>query len=412
MNCLSSKDAVNYVFTSFNWSSIIANKIKVGIIASSFANRYGSGTAKHFEAVTKLLCKDYGSTVELTLFCNNNDQYSYLKNNPAYSNANIIVFPNVRGKWLRSSRQFFKYALGLKPIKVDILHFSVPRFYPFFWLFPAKKFVCTFHAGGDITAHKEKFILSREIYNLTAKIFYRKLDLIIAVSEHGKNEITQVYGIPKNSISVMHPGTDDIWKIAPVKKKLHDINGRKLIVIIGRWQEYKNVQMVSNALVTASSLELNNYYFVFVGKKISSNAKLIELDLSKLDKKIYETIDYLDEQAYANIINEADLVIVPSLNEGFSHPVFDAFSLGTRVMMHKPSPAAEILNGRKGVFASDLSSSNNLITKISSAIKEQCGSQIDNQEFLKSIEATWSGITKNYVRNYELLIETHNPKVG
>jgi glycosyltransferase involved in cell wall biosynthesis len=348
----------------------------------------------------------------LTLFCNNNDQYSYLKNNPAFSNANIIVFPNVRGKWLRSSRQFFKYALGLKHIKVDILHFSVPRFYPFFWLFPATKFVCTFHAGGDITAHKEKFILSREIYNLTAKIFYRKLDLVIAVSEHGKNEISQVYGIPKSLISVMHPGTDDIWKIAPVTEKLHNIAGRKLIVVIGRWQEYKNVQMVSNALVKASSSELDNYYFVFVGKKISANAKLIESDLSKLDKKLYETIDYLDEQAYAKIISEADLVIVPSLNEGFSHPVFDAFSLGTRVMMHKPSPAAEILDGRKGVFASDLSSSHHLITKITSAIEEQGGNKVDNQEFLKSIEATWSDITKNYVRNYELLIEKNNGKLG
>ena len=384
-------------------------KIKVGFLASSFANRYGSGTAKHFEAVTKLLCMNYDSKVEVTLFCNNNEQYSYVKNDPAFSKANIIIFPSVRGKRFSSSRQYFKYAFSANPYKVDILHFSVPRFYPFFWLFPAEKFVCTFHAGGDVTSYKDKLILSRELYNITAKIFYKKLNLIIAVSEHGKNEISQAYGIPGHMISVMHPGTDDIWKIELLNKKQYGGNRKKLIVVIGRWQQYKNVQVVSNALAKANSAELNRYYFVFVGKKISPNAKLIESNLSNLNNQVYETIEYLDEQSYANIISEAELVIVPSLNEGFSHPVFDAFSLGTRVMLHDPSPAAQILVGRKGVFATNLSTSDNLLAKISDAIEQEKSKMIDNREFLESIGATWKGITKNYLGIYEGMINESDP---
>ena len=116
----------------------------------------------------------------------------------------------------------------------------------------------------------------------------------------------------------------------------------------------------------------------------------------------------MDEQAYANIISEADLVIVPSLNEGFSHPVFDAFSLGTRVMMHQPSPAAEILIGQKGVFATDLSSSNNLLAKMSYALDQENGTVIANREFLQSIGATWQSIASNYVRNYEILMNQAN----
>ena len=37
---------------------------------------------------------------------------------------------------------------------------------------------------------KDSFILSREIYNLSAKVFAHKLDAVIAVSEFGKNEIS------------------------------------------------------------------------------------------------------------------------------------------------------------------------------------------------------------------------------
>ncbi len=380
--------------------------MNIGFLASGFANRYGSGTAKLIESLIKLLCTKYSSEINVTIFCNTRDQYVYLQNNPDFSKAKIIVFPDVKGKWLKSSRQYFKYSIISKGFDVDILHFSVPRFYPFFWLFPAKKFICTFHAGGDVTAYKEKLIISREIYNIIAKVVYRKLDLIIAVSEYGKNEISQAYGIPRNMICVMHPGTDDIWNIATTTKQKYKQNDKKLIVVIGRWQQYKNVQVVSNALAKANPTELSKYYFVFVGKQISSNARLIQSDLSNLDKNLYETVNYLEEQEYVNIINEADLVIVPSLNEGFSLPVFDAYSFGTRVMLHNPSPAAHILTEQKGVFVTDLSSSNNLLRKISNALDQENGTVIDNRKFLQSIEATWEGMTNKYVRSYEMLVNS------
>ncbi len=320
-----------------------------------------------------------------------------------FSNANLVLFPPVIGKWLKSSRQYFKYALLSRQNKIDILHFSVPRLYPFFWLFPARKFVCTFHAGGDVTAEKNSFILSREIYNLSAKVFFRKLDAIIAVSEFGKIEISMAYGISRELIKVMHVGTDDIWKTNLNSAAKYSRKGKKLIVIIGRWQKFKNVQVVAKALAEAKLSELNQYYFVFVGKKITDNVKTINEHLMHVDDKIYETIDFLDEENYAAIIAEADLVIIPSLNEGFSHPVFDAFSLGTRLMVHSPSPAAQILKNKKGVLAVDLNSSYNLINLINEAIEMPKGDLIDNRDFLKSIGATWEGLTKNYLTIYNSL---------
>ena len=59
-------------------------KIKVGFLASSFVNRHGSGTGKHFAIVTKMLCEDFNSQVEVTLFCNNHDQVLALKKDQNY----------------------------------------------------------------------------------------------------------------------------------------------------------------------------------------------------------------------------------------------------------------------------------------------------------------------------------------
>lgn len=379
---------------------IINNKLNIGFLASSFANRYGSGTAKVFESLIKLLCNKYSSEVDVTIFCNSHDQYVYLRNDPSFSKAKIIVFPAVKGKWLKSSRQYFKYSFIYKSSKIDILHFSVPRFYPFFWLFPAKKFICTFHAGGDVTAIKDKIILSREIYNLTAKLFFRKLDSIIAVSNYGKKEISQAYGIPSQLISVIHPGTNDIWHVMKTEQIKYTKDDRKLVLIIGRWQKYKNIQVVSKVLSMSSPSQLTNYHFVFLGKRISKNANIIKTDLAKVDKKVYEVIDYLDENDYVSIISEANLVIIPSINEGFSLPIFDAYSLGARLLIHGPSPAAEILVGKKGVHITDLHTSDNLLPLIELAINQQVGSLVDNQFFLKSIGATWEDMTENYLKQY------------
>ena len=64
---------------------IINNKLNIGFLASSFANRYGSGTAKLSESLIKLLCTKYSSEVDVTIFCNTRDHYIYLKNNPNFS---------------------------------------------------------------------------------------------------------------------------------------------------------------------------------------------------------------------------------------------------------------------------------------------------------------------------------------
>lgn len=388
---------------SLNWSRHIIKKLKIGFLASGFVNRHGSGTGKHFAIVSKILCTEYDSVVEVTFFCNDEEQYLNLKSNPDLSNANLILLPSVKGKWLKSSRQYFKYAFFARKNKIDVLHFSVPRLYPFFWKFPARKFVCTFHAGGDIRAARDSFVLSREIYNLIAKFFFHKLDAIIAVSEFGKNEISTSYGIPNELVKVMHGGTDDVWNVNFENAINFSKAQKKLIVVVGRWQKYKNIHTIARAIVTAKPSDLEHFYFVFIGKKLSYKSDEIMQDLMLIDYKVYEAIDFLNEVNYVGIIAKADLVIVPSLNEGFSHPIFDAFSYGTRLLIHNHSPASQILNGKSGVLAANLSDYSNVIHLINKALTMPAGNLNDNRDFLKSIGATWECLTQNYLNLYDSL---------
>lgn len=377
-------------------------KIRVGFLTSGFSNRHGSGTAKVVEKLIKILCNEFEESISVTLFCNNASQYNYLVTRIEFSNAQIQMLPNVWGNFFRSSRQYYKYSLLHRKYKVDIMHFSAPRLYPFFWLFPSKKFICTFHAGGEVTAPRDSFILSREIYNLIAKKYFMKLDSIIAVSEFGKREIATAYGIPSNFVRVIHPGTDDNWILRrpnPIRE-----SDKEKIVVVGRWQRYKNVQVVSESLSLSDPELLKPYFFIFLGRQISSNAAVISAQLSNLQPGSYQTIEFLEDNDYLDTLRQASLVIVPSINEGFSLPVFDAYGAGCRVLLHHPSPASEILSGMPGVLAADLSNSTNFMNVFFNALTLSKSKASTNQKYLRSIGATWQGMTENYVSEYRRIL--------
>ena len=155
-------------------------KIKVAWFASGFVGRHASGTAQTAKKIISNLINNHSNEVQVILLAKNADEVQLLQTEKLFLDAEIILLPRVYGKKFRSARQFYKFCILGRKIHIDILHYSVARVYPFFWLFPAKKFVCTFHAGGDVTAPRDYFALSREVYNFIIKKQWRKFASIIA----------------------------------------------------------------------------------------------------------------------------------------------------------------------------------------------------------------------------------------
>jgi glycosyltransferase involved in cell wall biosynthesis len=340
------------------------------------------------------------------LFCNTKAQSQYLRKSNLFKSSKLILLPDVNGRLFHSSRQYFKYALKINT-KIDILHFLTPRLYPFFWLFPAKKFICTFHAGGDITASHDRFVLSRSIYNLVAKIFYFKIDSIVAVSDQGKKEISYAYKINPKRIDVIYSGADDKWSSVKIKNFSQIPKTKRIILVIGRWQKYKNIHTISRMLKNANSKDLKGLYFIFIGKKIEERiVNEIESDLSNVSRRAFSVKANLSDGEYYSLIKLADLVIFPSLNEGFGLPAFDAFSQGSRVLVHTGTPAAEILNGQPGVHSFDLSSSDQILEVIKSTLSKKKGNKTDNREYLISIGAVWEKAAENYLDLYTKISKT------
>ena len=353
-------------------------KIRVAWFASGFIGRYASGTAQTAKKIITNLINNHSDEVQVILVVKNDEEVQLIQAEKLFMNVEIILLPRVYGKKFGSARQFYKFCILKRTHNLDILHYSVPRVYPFFYLFPAKKIVCTFHAGGDITAPKDYFVLSREIYNYIIKMQWRKFASIIADSKFAADEIALAYRIPIKFIKIIYIGADNLW--GNIDEKFdRDVN---CIVLIGRWQNYKNLHAVINAFKKFEIPKNQNLKLKVIGKSGLKNNKMVLDALEGFPKNQIELVEYLSDSDLAKVYRKASVVFHPSINEGFGLPAFEAFGEGARVIAHNGTPADQILNSQEGILFDDLLDETKIINCYRTILTQNFGNLIQRRLFI------------------------------
>jgi glycosyltransferase involved in cell wall biosynthesis len=377
-------------------------KIKVAWFASGFIERNASGTAQVAKKTISNLILNHANEIQIVLIAKTKSEVELIQNEKLYSGLEVILLPRVYGNKFRSSRQFYKFCMLKRKFGIDVLHYSVPRVYPFFYIFPAKKIVCTFHAGGDVTAPGDKIILSRKIYNYIIKKQWKKFAAIVAVSEFGANEISTAYNIPLKFISTVNNGADNLW--GKVDENIDkDLDS---VLVIGRWQTYKNLHTVISSFKKYEIPNNRNLKLKVIGKSGLKDNKLILEALEGFPNNQIELIDYLSDSDLAKEYRKASVVFHPSINEGFGLPAFEAFGEGARVIAHIGTPANQILNSQKGVLFDNLIDETNVRETYRKILTQNFGDVIQRRLFIESINATWELSTKKYVEIYRKVLGT------
>ena len=378
-------------------NSITNKKIKVAWFASGFVGRNASGTAQTAKKIIMNLINNHKNEVQVILIAKNKNEVKLIQNEKLFSNVEIILLPKVYGKKFRSARQFYKFCILGRKSDIDILHYSVPRVYPFFWFFPAKKIICTFHAAGDITAPRDYFVISREVYNFIIKKQWRKFAAIIADSEFAAVEIENSYRIPKEFITTVYIGTDNLWE------EIHEDVERDLncVVVVGRWQRYKNLHTVINSFKKFEIPNNSNLKLKIIGKSGLKDNQLMLDALEAFPENQIELVEYLSDLDLAREYRMASVVFHPSVNEGFGLPAFEAFGEGARVIAQTGTPANQILSSQEGTFFDNLLDERSVIESYRKILMQNFGNVIQRRQFIESINATWALSTKKYVELYQ-----------
>lgn len=377
-------------------------KIRIAFLGSGFVGRSASGTALvAFKLIEGLLVKP---GIEITILVKNQAEQKWVREHSILKQCQTILLPMVSGNLIKSFRQFMRFILTNKDHDFDLLHFTVARVYPFFWLFPAKKFSCTFHAAGDITAPADKFILSRSVYNIIAKLFWRKLHGIYADSDFGVDEISRNYRIPANRITKIYIGADHLWnsKKEPIKEFVDTTTN---ILLLGRFKEYKNVHSILRAILTDNQSSLKNYRIYLIGNSQSNRNNLVNPLLERFSKKTLVHFEFLPYENLSFLYSYSDLVIFPSINEGFGLPAFEAFGAGASLLIHKSTPAADVLGGFPGVKTANLLSREEILPNILDALNYKSKEIIYRRQFILSKKMTWDAMVDEYYDSFIKIVK-------
>lgn len=180
--------------------------------------------------------------------------------------------------------------------------------------------------------------------------FIKSLDLLLAISQSAKEDAVRLLGIPEEKIEVIYAGIDEDFK------KLPKVNIQKLkskynitdsfILFAGGIDFKKNIEGLIQAYTKLGKSIINRYQLVIVGKLSDDLVeKFLEIAKNNGVENRVLCIGFVPKQDLIELYNVAEMLVFPSLYEGFGLPVIEAMACGTRVVTSNCSSLEEIANG-------------------------------------------------------------------
>lgn len=223
----------------------------------------------------------------------------------------------------------------------------------------------------------------RLIYDLKTRMALGRADQIIAISETTKQEIIKYYKIKEDKIRVIHQSYDPIFdeKVsAEVMKKL--LSKLRLptdyVLYVGSITPRKNLLIILKALLAMTP---GDRIPLFVLGKGGSYQKQVKEYISQhhLEKWIYFLPD-LPRNEIRTLYDGAQLLIYPSLGEGFGLPVLEGIVANvpviTSLVSALPEAGGEVARYFNPTDAEELK------TLILSSNKSQFNNQIQQKRVL------------------------------
>jgi glycosyltransferase involved in cell wall biosynthesis len=197
-------------------------------------------------------------------------------------------------------------------------------------------------------------------------------------------------------------GADDLWNVQT--SKISDFNERtSTALIIGRWQIYKNLHTVLDAIYQSNDEIIKNLHLIVLGKSDKLGKNLVLESVKQFEAHLgrLRLIEYLEEPHLKYLYNKVDLVIHPSINEGFGIPAFEAFGEGAKIVVHRGTPADEYLSMYPGVFAENLLEHKKIENAILQALKSKKVNKKIRRKIIKNYGMTWENLALKTLKSYE-----------
>lgn len=187
--------------------------------------------------------------------------------------------------------------------------------------------------GSDVPFYNNRFYyLDKFIFKRLSQKIWKKAKKVIANSEKLKQ--LALNSLPGQTIEII-PNGIDVNKFKPNKNK--EINCPIRLISTGRLIERKGYKYLIEAISGIKEVEL-----VLVGD--GNIKKELEVHVQKYNSKVI-FLGNKNHDEIVNLLQRADIFVLPSLNEGMSNSILEAMACGLPIITTDTGGSLELIQG-------------------------------------------------------------------
>ncbi|MCX6047248.1 MAG: glycosyltransferase family 1 protein [Chloroflexi bacterium] len=309
-----------------------------------------AGLSRYTERLATYLLANHADQIDLTLFYNAHSGHPLpvrLRNTPTRTIKlgqlawRLGVLATQLLRWPSDQR-----TLGLQSPVTPALYHAAEHLLPYM----RRPTVMTVHDLIFERYPEHHTLRNRLFLKIAMPLFVRAADTIIAVSQHTKRDLIELYGAPADKIQVVYEGVDPEFKpgdpaiVQRVRQQYSpgtDDTIRPYLLMVGTLEPRKNHATAMRALARLKALGFPQRLLVVGGKGW----------LFEPVQKMVAELGLDDDVRFAGYVPAADLpalyagadcTLLPSLYEGFGFPVLEAMACGTPVVSSNVSSLPEV----------------------------------------------------------------------
>ena len=222
-------------------------------------------------------------------------------------------------------------------------------------IFAKNKMVLTIYDMTLFATHDWYNPISRFRVQKLLRASAKKAHKIIAGSENSKRDIIEILRVPEEKVRVIYIGVNDMYKPIDDQHELDSIKARygitgRFVLHVGSLNPRKNIPRLIDAYGRLPAEILEEYQLVIAGKRSwKSEGIFAKVKQSGLEDRVIFT-GFVEDDDLPLLMNAADLLVFPSLYEGFGIPPLEAMACGTPVVASNASSIPEVVGDAALLF--------------------------------------------------------------
>ncbi len=377
---------------------MIAPVMKIGF--STFVLQGGrSGVAAYIrELVRALQLEDTQNTYDL-LMARNEEQLVPL----TAPNFGKTLYPSLINQPVANLAW---HNVGLLQEKYDVLHIPSYRRIP---LLKRTKVVATVH---DLAAFsvEGKYDRARMLFNRrVVPAMIRQADHVIAVSHHTKADIVRLVGYPEEKISVVYSGIDhELFRPLPkdeARRRLAEFHGleKPFFTYVSRLEHpAKNHVRLIEAFERFKQRNDSPHQLVFAGADWNGAAAI---RARAAESPVHDDIVFLGfapRESVPLLYSGCDLMVYPSLFEGFGFPIVEALACGAPVACANTSSMREIAGDLVPTF--DPASADEILQGLETAVSKGWNAEMQARGVEYAGGFDWRNTARRVMEVYQSVV--------